>query len=96
MAWATRGSLMQGHVPVEISCQSFCSEHRLWRYDEVDAVEASVGPSSRVRICAWMMSGWRVEIDSPLKISADPILGEQNEIFFFFFFRLLKRNSITR
>lgn len=47
-------------------------------------MEASVGPSSRVKIWVWMMSGWRVEIESPVMKSTDAILGEQKEKFLLF------------
>lgn len=60
MTWRTVGSCKEGHVAVQISRQRSSSVQRRFMRDDTDAADASVAPSRRVRMCAWMMSGCRV------------------------------------
>lgn len=64
MTWRTLGELVEGHVERQMLVQRVSSLEREWSWAEAQPVEARVGPSSRVRMWVWIMSGWRVEIEA--------------------------------
>lgn len=84
ISW-TRGWLTEGHVEAQMFRQRFLSSVENARnWDEAHAREAREGPSSRVRMWDWMMSGWTVLIVSLL--ASPPSLTAADILVFIFFF----------
>lgn len=54
--------LVEGHVELQMSIQSFSSVQRACKRGDAHAAEARVGPSILVKMWVWMMSGWTAEI----------------------------------
>lgn len=75
MTWRTRGVEVEGHVEWQMLSQRGWWEARAWSWEEVEAAEASVGPSRRVRMWVWIMSVWTVEIDAGL-VSSTVVDGD--------------------
>ncbi|CAK7341913.1 unnamed protein product [Dovyalis caffra] len=63
MIWRTRSVLVDGQVEWHMSVHKSCLDASEFSSVEVHAVETKVGPSSRVRMWAWRMSGWMAEIE---------------------------------
>lgn len=62
MAQLTRGCSVEGHSAEQMSRQSLSSLESLCNWDDAQAAEARVGPSSRVRMWVWMISGCKDDI----------------------------------
>lgn len=73
----TSGCLIEVHVELHRSCQSFSSLQRECKNGDVQSVEARVGPSILVKIWVSMMSGWMAVI---VVAAAPPWLKEVEAI----------------
>lgn len=73
------GWAVDGQLELQIVFQRFSSVQRPCKCEEAQLVEARVGPSSLVKICVWMMSGWTAEIAvaSPQSMVAAVVEVEQ-------------------
>lgn len=59
----TRGWLVEVHVELHMSLQTFSLLQSECKNGDAEAVEARSGPSILVKIWAWMISGWMSVID---------------------------------
>lgn len=67
---------VDGQFELQIFFQRFSSAQRFCKCEEAQLVEARVGPSSLVKICVWMMSGWTAVIPVAPPLSAVVAVAE--------------------
>ena len=74
------GWAVDGQFELQIVFQRFSSVQRLCKSEEAQLVEARVGPSSLVKICVWMMSGWTAVIVVAPPPSAEVAAAEVEQL----------------
>lgn len=74
------GWAVDGQFELQIVFQRFSSVQRLCKSEEAQLVEARVGPSSLVKICVWMMSGWTAVIAVAPPLSAEVAVAEVEQL----------------
>lgn len=74
------GLAVDGQLVLQICFQSFSSVQRLCKCEEAQLVEERLGPSSLVKICVCMMSGWTVVIPVAPPWPAVVVVVEMEEL----------------